>query len=47
MEVLLDHARTKDHLSVTVGEVVYVLLISHPKLPETKYLIEKDDGTGE
>ena len=46
MEVLLEHPRTKDHLGVTEGEVVHVLLLNHPKLPETKYLVEKDDGTG-
>lgn len=45
MEVLLEHAKTKDHLNFTQGEVARVLLLHHPKLPADKYLIEKEDGT--
>ena len=32
---------------VTKGEVCFVLLINHPKLPDDKYFIEKEDGTSE
>ncbi|CAI8055755.1 hypothetical protein GBAR_LOCUS30403 [Geodia barretti] len=32
-------------MAVSKGEQVYVLLISHPKLPNDRYFIEKDDGT--
>ncbi len=35
----------KDHLPVEVGEIMHVLLLSHPKLPDGKYLVEKEDGT--
>ncbi|XP_064387020.1 uncharacterized protein LOC135335451 isoform X2 [Halichondria panicea] len=45
VEVLLEHAKTKDHLNFTQGEVARVLLLHHPKLPADKYLIEKEDGT--
>ena len=45
VEVLLGHPRTKDHLGVTDGDIAFVLLISHPKLPEGRYLAEKEDGT--
>ena len=34
-------------MAVSKGEQVYVLLISHPKLPNDRYFIEKDDGTSE
>ena len=44
-EVLLDHPKTKSHLNVTTGEVVFILLLSHPKLPYEKYLAEKEDGS--
>ncbi|CAI8055753.1 Filamentous hemagglutinin [Geodia barretti] len=45
VEVQEDHPKTKDHMAVSKGEQVYVLLISHPKLPNDRYFIEKDDGT--
>ena len=45
VEILLAHPRTKNHLGVTEGEIVFVLLISHYKLPEGLYLAEKQDGT--
>jgi len=47
VQILLDHPKTKDHLGVTESEVVFVLLISHPKLPDGRYLAEKEDGTSE
>ena len=47
MEVLLDHPKTKDHIGVTEGEKVFVILITHPKLPDGRYLVEKEDGTSE
>ena len=34
-------------MSVTMGEVAFVLLINHTKLPDGKYLVEKDDGNSE
>ncbi len=45
VEVLLDQGKTKDHLQFTPGEVARVLLLSHPKLPGDRYLVEKEDGT--
>lgn len=45
VEALLDHPKTKDHLPVTIGEVLFVLLLAHDKLPDGKYLAEKEDGT--
>ena len=45
---MADYAvKTKDHLIVKTGEVVHVLLINHAKLPDGKYLVEKDDGSSE
>ena len=37
----------KDHLILQGGEHISVLLTSHEKLPDGKYLCEKNDGTGE
>lgn len=45
VEVLLEHGKTKDHLNFSVGDVARVLLLSHPKLPSDRYLVEKEDGT--
>ena len=45
VEILLSHPRTKDHLGVTEGDIAFVLLIYHPKLPKGRYLAEKEDGT--
>lgn len=46
MEVLVDYPKVKDrHLSVKKGEKLFVLLISHSKLPDGQYLVEKEDGT--
>ena len=45
--VLLEHPKTKDHLPVSEGEVLSVLLLVHEKLPDGKYLVEKEDGTSE
>ena len=47
VEVLLEHPKTKDHLPVNIGEVLFVLLLAHDKLPDGKYLVEKEDGTSE
>jgi hypothetical protein len=47
VEVQEDHPKAKDHMAVSKGEQVYVLLINHPKLPNDRYFIEKDDGTSE
>ena len=41
----MDQQKVKDQLSVTKGEVLYVLLLAHDKLPDGKYLAEKEDGT--
>ena len=35
----------KDHLGVTTGEIVYVLVLRHAELPDAMYLVEKDNGT--
>lgn len=32
---------------MTAGERVSVILITHDKLPRGKYMIEKEDGTGQ
>ena len=47
VEALLEHPKTKDHLQVSIGEVLFVLLLTHEKLPDGKYLVEKEDGTSE
>jgi hypothetical protein len=47
VEVLLEHPKTKDHLQISIGEVLFVLLLAHDKLPDGKYLVEKEDGTSE
>lgn len=46
VEVMLNHSRTKDHLPCETGEVLFVLLIAHDKMPQDRYLVEKEDGTG-
>ena len=39
--------KSKDNLLVyQVGDVIYVLLIAHEKMPSHCYLGEKEDGTG-
>ena len=35
----------KDHLGVTIGEIVFVLVLCHAELPNAMYLVEKDNGT--
>ena len=45
MEVVLAHSKTKDHLAVEIGEVLFVLLIAHDKMSQDRYLVEKEDGT--
>lgn len=45
IEILEDHPKGKDHVPVTQGEVCFVLLISHDKLPNDRYFVEKEDGT--
>ncbi len=47
VEVLLDHSKTKDHLNCELGEILFVLLIAHEKMPGDRYLVEKEDGTSE
>ena len=47
VEAVLEHTKTKDHLPIEVGELLFVLLIAHDKMPSDKYLVEKDDGTSE
>ena len=47
VEVVLEHSRTKDHLQCEKGEVLFVLLIAHDKMPSDKYLVEKEDGNSE
>ena len=47
VEALLEHPKTKDHLPISEGEVLFVLLLAHDKLPDGKYLAEKEDGTSE
>ena len=47
VEILDDHAKAKEHMAVSKGEQCFVLLINHPKLPEERYFVEKEDGTSE
>ena len=47
VEVLVDYPKTKELLSMKEGEKLFVLLVSHSKLPDGQYLIEKEDGTSE
>ena len=47
VEILEDHPKGKDHLPVSKGETCFVLLINHPKLPDERYFVEKEDGTSE
>ena len=47
VEVLEDRAKGKDHLSISKGERLSVILLAHPSLDPTKYLAEKDDGMSE
>ena len=46
-EAIKPQNKEKDHLILQGGEQILVLLTSHEKLPEGKYLCEKNDGTGE
>ena len=46
-EAVKPNAKGKDHLVLQGGEQLMVLLTSHEKLPEGKYLCEKPDGTSE
>ena len=43
----MDMGRGKDHMASVKGDMMHVLLINHPKLPEGRYLVEKEDGTSE
>ena len=45
-EAIRATSKERDHLILQGGERILVLLTSHEKLPEAKYLCEKDDGTG-
>lgn len=45
VEILMDMGRGKDHMASVKGDMMHVLLINHPKLPEGRYLVEKEDGT--
>ena len=47
VEILQDHPKAKDHMAVSQGEKYFVLLINHPKLPDDRYFVEKEDGTSE
>lgn len=47
VEVVLEHTKTKDHLACDTGEILFVLLIAHEKMPSERYLVEKEDGTSE
>ena len=44
VEVTESQKGSKDHLTVTKGETLSVILFTHPKLPSGKYLAENDDG---
>lgn len=44
-EAINANSKGKDHLILQGGEHIIVLLTSHDKLPEGKYLCEKTDGT--
>ena len=46
-EVVKPNIKAKDHLVLQVGEQLMILLTSHDKLPDGKYLCEKSDGTSE
>ena len=46
VEILQDRKSSKDHMAVTAGEKLSVILIAHSKLPSGKYMVEKDDGSG-
>ncbi len=39
--------KTKDHMVVDMGELLFVLLIAHDKMASDRYLVEKEDGTSE
>ena len=41
----MDRKASKDHMAVTAGEKMSVVLITHEKLPRGKYLVEKEDGS--
>lgn len=47
VEMIEAHPRTKDHLPVSRGEELSVLLAEHPQLPMGKYIAEKEDGQSE
>lgn len=40
-----DRKGSKDHMAVSKGEKLSVILIRHDKLHESKFLVEKEDGT--
>ena len=45
VKVLEDQPEREDHLGVATGERVLVLLLKHDNLPDSLYLVEKEDGT--
>ena len=45
VKVLEDQPEMEDHLGVANGERVLVLLLKHENLPDSLYLVEKEDGT--
>lgn len=46
MEVLEDCKGNKDHLTVTKGEKLSVILIAHPNLPRGELLVDNEEGFG-
>ena len=47
VEVLEDRGKGKDHMPISKGERLSVILLAHPNLDPAKYLAEKDDGMSE
>lgn len=47
VEATETRSKGKDHLLVTKGEKLSVIVSSDPKLPPGKYVVEKEDGTRE
>ena len=47
VEVIEARSKGKEHLPVTKGERLAVIVSTHAKLPTSKYLVEKEDGTRE
>lgn len=45
VEAMEARSKSKEHLLVTKGERLSVIVSSDAKLPPGKYLVEKEDGT--